>query len=211
MNIFPLYTDESNVIQVSLHAEAFYQQPSIQLAQSLLGCLLIKETAEGVASGYIVETEAYIGPGDQAAHSYQNRRTKRTEVMFHDAGFCYTYSMHTHCLVNIVSGESGKPEAVLIRALQPFNGIDLMKKRRKTEVIKNLTNGPGKLTKAIGINMNDYGRTFLSPPLMIGEGFKPKQISSGKRIGIENSGEAKNYPWRFWITNNPFVSRYPKN
>lgn len=207
LNIFPLYTDENNLIQVPLHSESFYHQPTIQLAQSLLGCLLIKETDEGAASGYIVETEAYMGPEDQAAHSYQNRRTKRTEIMFKDAGLCYTYTMHTHCLVNVVSGNIDKPEAVLIRALQPFNGIQLMMKRRKSEIINNLTNGPGKLTKALGITMDDYGRTFRSPPLMIGEGFTPKQIHNGKRIGINNSGEAKNYPWRFWISDNEFVSR----
>ncbi|MDE1377024.1 DNA-3-methyladenine glycosylase, partial [Bacillus licheniformis] len=73
----------------------FYSKPTIELAQSLLGCLLVKETEEGTASGYIVETEAYRGPGDRAAHSYGNRRTKRTEIMFHEAGLVYTYTMHT--------------------------------------------------------------------------------------------------------------------
>ncbi|NMH67616.1 DNA-3-methyladenine glycosylase [Bacillus sp. RO3] len=186
---------------------SFFQQPTLDLAKSLLGCVLTKETVEGTASGYIVETEAYLGPGDRAAHSYGNRRTKRTEVMFHDAGRIYTYVMHTHCLVNVVSGEREKPEAVLIRAVEPLDGLKLMERRRPGHVKKNWTNGPGKLTKALGITMEDYGGTFLTPPLMISQGYKPSHILKGKRIGIDNTGEAKDYPWRFWVKDNPYVSR----
>ena len=148
----------------------FFQQPTLELAQSLLGCLLVKETAEGIASGYIVETEAYIGPEDRAAHSYGNRRTKRTEIMFGEAGSIYTYTMHTHTLVNVVSGPLEKPEAVLIRAVQPYNGLELMHKRRGMDNLRNLTNGPGKLTKALGITMSDYGHSFSEPPLYIASG-----------------------------------------
>ncbi|MGC4378677.1 DNA-3-methyladenine glycosylase [Fictibacillus sp. Mic-4] len=187
--------------------EKFFQQPTIELAMALLGCLLIKETEEGIASGFIVETEAYIGPGDRAAHSFGNRRTKRTEVMFHEAGHVYTYTMHTHCLVNVVSGGIDEPEAVLIRALEPYCGVDLMYKRRGAKNERELSNGPGKLTKALGIGMEDYGRMFTNPPLYLAEGYRPAEISRGPRIGIENSGEAKDYPWRFWITGNRFVSK----
>lgn len=109
---------------------AFFQQPTLNLAPALLGKLLVKETEFGTASGWIVETEAYIGPEDRAAHSYGNRRTKRTEVMFGPPGYAYTYVMHTHCLMNVVSGEIGHPEAVLIRALEPCSGFDLMYQRR---------------------------------------------------------------------------------
>ncbi|MFJ8257518.1 DNA-3-methyladenine glycosylase [Peribacillus asahii] len=188
----------------------FFQQPTLKLAQSLLGCVLVKETAEGIASGYIVETEAYMGPEDRAAHSYNNRRTKRTEVMFGEAGFVYTYKMHTHTLVNVVSGPLEKPEAILIRAVEPYIGIDLMQKRRGTDNLKNLTSGPGKLTKALGITMDDYGHSFSKPPLFIVQGKVPNKISVGPRIGIDNTGEAKEYPWRFWVTGNPFVSRHQK-
>ncbi|HWO98233.1 MAG TPA: DNA-3-methyladenine glycosylase [Bacillus sp. (in: firmicutes)] len=186
----------------------FFHQPTLELAKSLLGCLLIKETKEGITSGFIVETEAYIGPGDRAAHSYGNRRTKRTEVMFGEAGYTYTYVMHTHCLVNVVSGEMEKPEAVLIRALEPFSGQALMAQRRnRISDKRNWTNGPGKLTKAMGITMEDYGRPLFIPPLFLAKGVEPENISEGKRIGIDNSGEAKDYPWRFWITGNEFVSK----
>jgi DNA-3-methyladenine glycosylase len=189
----------------------FYEQPTLELAKALLGCLLVKETSQGIAAGYIVETEAYIGPDDRAAHSYNNKRTARTEVMFHRSGLAYTYLMHTHCLFNVVSGGEEKPEAVLVRALEPQDGIDLMKTRRGIVELKNQTNGPGKLTKALGINMEDYGRSLTLPPLYIAKGYNPESISVGKRIGIENTGEAKDYPWRYWVTDNQFVSRHQKS
>ncbi len=188
----------------------FFQTPTLELAKNLLGCLLVKETAEGIASGYIVETEAYLGPEDRAAHSYGNRRTKRTEIMFGEAGSIYTYMMHTHTLVNVVSGPLEKPEAILIRAVQPYNGLHLMQTRRGMDNLRNLTNGPGKLTKALGITMNDYGHSFFTPPLYITLGIVPDDISIGPRIGINNTGEAKDYPYRFWMTGNPFVSRHRK-
>jgi DNA-3-methyladenine glycosylase len=188
--------------------KSFYEKSTLDLAKDLLGKYLVKETEEGIASGRIVETEAYIGPGDRASHSFGNRRTKRTEVMFWEPGFVYTYSMHTHCLVNVVSGQVDEPEAILIRAVEPYAGIELMYKRRgKDKTEKELTNGPGKLTKALGIEMGDYGRTFLEPPIYIADGPKPHAIATGPRIGIDNSGEAKDYPWRFWITDNSFRSR----
>lgn len=197
----------AKIIPVS---SSFFQKPTLDLAQSLLGCLLVKETPEGTAGGYIVETEAYMGPIDRAAHSYQNRRTKRTEIMFAAAGHVYTYQMHTHCLINVVSSEIDKPEAILIRALEPVIGIELMSARRGMTDQRNFTNGPGKLTKALAITMEDYGRVFWEPPLYIGKGIVPDSISQGKRIGIENTGEAKDYPWRFWISRNRFVSRHQK-
>ncbi|WP_090824768.1 DNA-3-methyladenine glycosylase [Paenibacillus sp. yr247] len=189
-------------------AVSFFEQPTLVLARSLLGMLLVKVTEVGVTSGWIVETEAYIGPGDRAAHSFGNRRTPRTEVMFGPPGFAYTYVMHTHCLVNVVSGEPGHPEAVLIRAVEPCTGIDQMYERRgKDKKLKKLTNGPGKLTKALGIDREDYGRPFFERPLYISEGKQVENIAAGPRIGIENSGEAKDYPWRFWVKDNPYVSK----
>jgi DNA-3-methyladenine glycosylase len=191
-------------------AQDFFLLPTLDLASALLGCMLVKETPEGLAAGVIVETEAYIGPMDQAAHSYNNRRTKRTEIMFHESGLAYTYVMHTHCLFNVVSGGEGSPEAVLVRAVEPSEGLELMMNRRGIPESVSLTNGPGKLTKALGINMSDYGHPLTSNPLYIAPGITPEKISIGKRIGIENSGEARDYPWRFWITGNPYVSRHQK-
>lgn len=188
----------------------FYQQPTLELARALLGCLLIKETPEGTASGIIVETEAYLGPDDRAAHSFGGRRTKRTEIMYGEPGITYTYSMHTHCLFDVVSGEVGQPNAVLIRAVEPFFGHELMAERRpKAKKEIQWTNGPGKLTKALGINMADYGHPLDQSPLWIAEGQKidPELIATGPRIGIHNTGEAVHYPWRFWVVGNRYVSR----
>ncbi|TKD72294.1 DNA-3-methyladenine glycosylase [Pseudalkalibacillus hwajinpoensis] len=185
----------------------FYQQPTLDLAKALLGCELVKETEEGLASGYIVETEAYLGAEDRAAHSFNNKRTKRTEIMFGPAGNAYTYVMHTHCLFNVVSGDIGNPEAVLIRAVEPVGGLDLMEKRRAGRKQKEWTNGPGKLSKALGIDPSDYGHALMRAPLYIQSGYHPEQISEGKRIGIDNSGEARDYLYRFWVTGNKYVSR----
>ncbi|MHA6253450.1 DNA-3-methyladenine glycosylase [Oceanobacillus sp. CAU 1775] len=187
----------------------FYSQPTLELAKSLLGCLLVKETPEGKASGVIVETEAYMGIQDRAAHSFDGRRTKRTEIMFGKPGITYTYTMHTHCLFNVVSGEIDQPEAVLVRAVEPFFGQELMAERRpkaKREI--DWTNGPGKLTKALGITMLDYGHPLGESPLWIEKGIdiQPEQIATGPRIGIQNTGEAVHYPWRYWIAGNKYVS-----
>lgn len=199
---------EMNVLSSQPVAAAFFRQPTLLLARSLLGKLLVKETELGISAGWIVETEVYIGPGDRAAHSFGNRRTPRTEVMFGPPGYVYTYVMHTHCLVNIVSGEPGHPEAVLIRAVEPCLGIDHMYDRRgHDKKLKELTNGPGKLTKALGIVKEDYGRPFFERPLYIAEGKPVESIAAGPRIGIDNSGEAREYPWRFWVEVNPFVSK----
>ncbi|KIL37105.1 3-methyladenine DNA glycosylase [Cohnella kolymensis] len=187
---------------------SFFQQSALDLAPALLGMLLVKETESGTAAGWIVETEAYVGPEDRAAHSFGNRRTPRTEVMFGPPGYAYVYVMHTHTLINVVSGKAGEPEAVLIRAVQPVTGIELMYERRgyvKKE--QDLTNGPGKLARSLGITKEDYGRPLFERPLFIAEGREVNAIMTGPRIGIDNSGEARDYPWRYWELGNPFVSK----
>lgn len=187
--------------------EAFYQSPTLQLAEELLGCVLVKQTEEGTSSGFIVETEAYLGSADRAAHGFGNRRTKRTEILYAEAGVTYTHLIHNHCLINVVSAEKEVPESVLIRAVEPYTGVDQMLVRRPVKKFQNLTSGPGKLTQALDINMGDYGRSLMEPPLFIAEGKKPEKISSGPRIGIDNSGEARDYPYRFWVAGNKFVSK----
>ncbi len=186
----------------------FYTLPTLELAQALLGKLLVHETEQGIVSGYIVETEAYMGPLDQAAHSFGGRKTKRTEVMFREPGHIYTYQMHTHTLINVVAEEVGAPHAILIRAVEPVEGQDLMRRNRNNLPKKQWTNGPGKLTKALGITMEHYGTLWYEPPLYLAEGREVSSISSGPRIGIDNSGEAVHYPYRFWETENPYVSKY---
>ncbi|MFG6493743.1 DNA-3-methyladenine glycosylase [Fictibacillus sp. UD] len=185
--------------------------PTLDLAKKLLGMELIYESKDGLVSGYIVETEAYLGPEDRAAHSYGNRRTPRTEVMFHEAGTIYTYFIYgMHVCFNIVSGPFNKPEAVLIRALQPVKGMEKMRERRSK--IKNdfqLTNGPGKLSKSMNFTLSDNGKKINESNIRIEEGFEveERQIAAGPRIGIQYAEEAVHYPYRFWIKNNPYVSR----
>lgn len=187
---------------------SFFDRSALELAPVLIGKLLVKETEAGTASGWIVETEAYRGPDDRAAHSYGNRRTARTEVMFGPPGYAYVYVMHTHTLLNVVCGEEGAPEAVLIRAVHPCSGIGMMHGRRgPVKKERDLTNGPGKLSKSLGIAIGDYGRPLFECPLYIAEGRAAGTVVSGPRIGIERSGEAKHYPWRFWESGNPYVSR----
>jgi DNA-3-methyladenine glycosylase len=188
--------------------KSFFVEPTLELAKKLLGCLLVNIDNEEITAGYIVETEAYLGPRDEAAHSYKNRRTKRTEILFGEAGYCYAHAIHTHTLINVTSGEINQPEGVLIRALEPYTGIELMKSRRGIDNINQLTNGPGKLTKALNITMDAYGLPFFKKPLFISEtGYKPEKVLTGGRIGISKAQER---PWRFWIADNTFISTKQK-
>lgn len=185
--------------------------PTLELANRLLGMELIHKNNQGLTSGLIVETEAYLGPEDRAAHSFGNRRTPRTEVMFHEAGTIYTYFIYgMHVCFNIVSGPVDKPEAILIRAIQPIKGIEIMKERRgniKKEV--QLTNGPGKLSKSMGFSLEHSGQKMNMCGISIKEKLKIQshEIESGPRIGIQYAEEAVFFPYRFWIKNNPYVSR----
>ncbi len=189
--------------------KSFFNAPVLELAKKLLGHYIVHEQAEGPLVARIVETEAYRGPEDRAAHSFGNRRTKRTDVMFEEAGLVYTYRMHTHTLINVVSGQIGTPHAILIRAVEPIEGLDQMKENRGVHLkMTDWTNGPGKLTKALGITMDYYGHHWTDKPLFIAEGHGVKEIVAGPRVGIGNSGEAVHYPWRFFEKDNPFVSKY---
>lgn len=191
---------------------AFFEAPVLELARSLVGQYIVHERADGLLAVRIVETEAYHGPEDRAAHSYNNRRTKRTEIMFGEPGSVYTYQMHTHVLMNVVGAEPGTPHAVLLRAGEPVEGLQLMYENRGNHIkkITDLTNGPGKLAKALGVTMAYYGHHWAQKPLYIAQGLAHNEIETGPRVGIGNSGEAVHYPWRFYEKDNPFVSKYRK-
>lgn len=181
--------------------------PTKEVAQRLLGCLLVKETQAGITSGWIVETEAYLGEPDQAAHTYGLRKTPRLKAMYQPAGTIYIYHMHTHTMMNIVAQEQGNPQGVLIRAIEPLEGIELMEERRKVSGI-NLTNGPGKMTKAMGITKEDYGTKISEPPLCLSTDQRrtPKEILATPRVGIPNKGEWTHAPLRYTVKGNPYVS-----
>ncbi len=191
--------------------EAFYQQNTITVARRLLGKILIHESKEGATAGRIVETEAYRGPEDQAAHSSGGRRTARNEIMYGQKGYAYVYFIYgLYYCFNITAGNiPGKPEAVLIRSLEPVTGEELMVKRRGPKINStNLTNGPSKLCIAMAISKAQHEKSLTAPPMYLEDApLIPKDnIIETTRIGVDYSGDWKNKPWRFYIRDNKFIS-----
>ena len=190
---------------------SFFRQDTVELARKLLGCLLIHRTPDGAAGGMIVEAEAYVGAIDKACHAYRNR-SGRTEIMYHDGGYAYVYliyGMH-HCF-NAVTGPEGEGNAVLIRALEPVIGLDLMQQRRNTKNVRHLCSGPGKVCQALGITKNEYGLDLCaadSPLRLIRYRYIPDaQIVATPRINVAYAEEAAAWPWRFYVKDNLYVSK----
>jgi DNA-3-methyladenine glycosylase len=191
--------------------KSFYQQDIITVASELLGKILVHESKEGKTAGKIVETEAYLGPEDRAAHSSEGRRTARNEVMYGQKGHAYVYFIYgLYYCFNVTAGNvPGKPEAVLIRALEPVAGEEIMAKRRGRQVkASNLTNGPSKLCMAMDISKTQNRTDLTAPPLFIEDAsvVPENNIVDTTRIGVDYSGEWKNKRWRFYIRKNKFVS-----
>ncbi len=187
----------------------FYMQNGLDTARNLLGKYLIRVDNDNVMGGIIVETEAYIGPYDDAAHSYNYIRTKRVEAMYEEGGIAYIYQIYgMHFCLNVVCSSKNNPQAVLIRAIEPKIGLEHMKKNRSVD-INNLTNGPGKLSKALNIDLALNRKSFLSNELYIAktDNNSKFEIASSKRINIEYAKRYKDKPWRFYIKNNPYVSQ----
>lgn len=189
----------------------FYSRANVvTVARDLLGKLLVVPTGSKRISGRIVEVEAYRGPQDRAAHSYGGRRTKRTETMYGIGGIAYVFFVYgMYYQFNVVTGAAETPHAVLIRAVEPVEGIELMRKRRQAQPDHNLTNGPGKLCIALEIDRRLDAADLLGDKVWIEEREKlPRsQIAAGPRIGIDYAEEWKDKPWRFWVKGNPFVSK----
>ena len=191
----------------------FYTRANVlTVARQLLGQLLVAPAPDGArVSGIIVETEAYRGPQDRASHAHGGRRTTRTDTMYQMGGTAYVYFVYgMYHQFNVVTNVTGIPHAVLIRALEPVDGTTLMRKRRHARSDHNLTNGPGKLCIALGIDRALDRADLLGNRVWIEKGERripPSAIASGPRIGIDYAGAWAAMPWRFWIGNNPFVSR----
>lgn len=194
-----------------LSREFYTRSNVVTVARELLGKLLVVPAPNGKrVSGTIVEVEAYRGPQDRAAHSYGGRRTKRTETMYGIGGTAYVFFVYgMYYQFNVVTNTPDTPQAVLIRAVAPVEGIELMRKRRHGQSDHNLTNGPGKLCIAMGIDRKLDAADLLGDCVWLEQGktFPRSQIASGPRIGIDYAEEWKDKPWRFWIRDNPFVSR----
>ncbi len=188
---------------------SFYSRDAETVAKELLGQIFITRLPQGETRGLIVETEAYLGREDKAAHSFGGKKTQRNEVLYGPAGHAYIYLIYgLYHLFNIVVGEPGDPQAVLIRALEPLAGFEIMAKRRKTEQKKLLTSGPGRLSEAMGITRQLNGENLLGEPLFIAKGTdEPREIIAKPRIGIDYAQEWVDKPLRFYLANNSFISK----
>jgi DNA-3-methyladenine glycosylase len=183
----------------------FYLRTDVlQVARDLLGKVLVTEFDGQRTSGRISEVEAYRAPDDRACHAWNNRRTPRTRVMFEAGGRAYIYLCYgIHHLFNVVTGPEGAAHAVLVRALQPLEGVDIMLERRKAaRLTPNLTSGPGSLAQALGLTTRWTGQSLITPdsPIWLedwGETVPPDKITATKRIGVDYAGECADWEWRF--------------
>jgi DNA-3-methyladenine glycosylase len=191
---------------------SFYlRENTVRVARDLLGKLLVVPDDEGNrTSGMIVETEAYLGHIDRAAHSYGGRRTARNEATYNLGGHAYVFFVYgMYFQLNVVCGEVDSPHVVLVRAVEPVEGVKVMRVRRGEMKDRNLTSGPGKVCIAFGIDRDYNGEDLLGGRIWLEEyrSFTADDIGVGKRIGIDYAGEDANKPWRFWVKGNEFVSR----
>ncbi len=193
--------------------ESFYQSADVvDIARQLLGKYLFTCLDGIVTGGYIVETEAYNGVIDKASHAFGNRVTPRTQTMYAQGGIAYVYLCYgIHEMLNVVTSVEGQPHAVLIRALQPTEGIDMMLYRRHMPLIKpNLTRGPGSVGSALGISRKLNGMSLQSDTLWIedrGLIFKEEEVIAAPRIGVAYAGADALLPYRFYLNGNPYISK----
>ena len=196
---------------LKLNNQFYLQEDVLQVAKDLLGKVLVTKTDGEITSGRIVETEAYAGIIDKASHAWNGRRTNRTEIMYAKGGTAYVYLCYgIHHLFNVVTNKIDIPHAILIRAVEPIKGIDIMLKRtKKSKADFSLTRGPGNVSKALGIFTKHSGTSLLSDEIFIvDDGYKlnKKQLLSTPRIGVDYAAEDALLPYRFIIKDNPYVS-----
>lgn len=191
---------------------SFYERENVvKIARELIGKYLLTDIHDIITGGIIVETEAYSWK-ERGCHAYGGKMTARNKVMFETGGCAYVYLCYgIHNLFNVVTNKSGIADAVLIRAIEPIEGIDTMKQRRgKIHNPLHLTSGPGKLTKALGIDRTFNGKFMINSDVWIedrGEKLSTKQIEASARIGIDYAGKDAKLPWRFTRKGNPWVSK----
>lgn len=191
---------------------SFYERADVvKIARELLGKIMVTNFNGQFTAGRIVETEAYNGAVDKASHAFGGRRTARTEVMFGTPGNAYVYLCYgIHHLFNVVTNKEGIPHAVLVRALEPLHGIDIMLERTRKQILDNtLTRGPGNVSKALGIFTSHTGLDLLTSDLrIVQDQFKVKKSAIGitTRIGVDYAGPDALLPYRFIVKDNPYVS-----
>jgi DNA-3-methyladenine glycosylase len=193
-------------------SHSFYLSPDVvAVSKNLLGKYLFTCIDGLITGGYIVETEAYNGIIDKASHAFGNRKTPRTQTMFEQGGIAYIYLCYgIHEMLNIVTSVEGQPHAILIRAIEPTTGIDIMQARRNMEMVKpTITSGPGSVAKALGISRKINGISLQSDTLWVedrGLTFKDEQIAAVPRIGVAYAGQDALLPYRFYVKGNIYVS-----
>lgn len=191
---------------------SYYQQSDVvSLAKDLIGKKICSTSEDILTSGIITETEAYSGHNDKACHAHLNKKTQRTEIMFAEGGHAYVYLCYgIHNLFNIVTNQSGNADAILVRAIEPLEGISTMLERRKhAKVTKTLTAGPGNFSKAMGLDRSHYGQDLVGDRVWIEEYQNPteREITASTRIGVDYAGEDALLPWRFYLNTSRFVSK----
>ena len=184
----------------------------VAISKSLIGKYLFTCIDGVITGGFIVETEAYNGIVDRASHAFGNRLTPRTQIMYQEGGIAYIYLCYgIHEMLNVVTSVGGQPHAILIRAIEPTVGIDIMQARRNMEKVKpNITSGPGSVAKALGIDRKLNGISLQSDTLWIedkGLTFKDDQIAAVPRVGVAYAGEDALLPYRFYVKSNIYVSK----
>ena len=193
--------------------ESYYlNQDVLHLSKDLLGKYLFTCVDGITTGGYIVETEAYNGIIDKASHSYGNKITPRTKTMFMQGGISYVYLCYgIHEMFNVVTSVEGQPHAILIRAIHPTEGLEVMLYRRKMLNLKpNITMGPGSVAKALGISRTINAVSLQSDVLWIedrGLSFPDKAIAAVPRVGVDYAGNDALLPYRFYVKGNPYVSK----
>lgn len=196
-----------------LGRDFYTRRDTLRVARELLGKRLVVPAPAGErVSARIVEVEAYLGPEDRAAHSYGGRRTPRTETMYAIGGTVYVFFVYgMHHQFNVVAGPRDVPHAVLVRAVEPVEGVEWMQGRRPARKLSELTSGPGKLCQALGIDRSFDGEDLTRSRRVwledAGEAVEPDRVAAGARIGIAYAGADAHKPWRFWLKDNVYVSR----
>lgn len=192
-----------------LSRDFYLREDTLAVARDLIGKLIVVPDGRRRISAMIVETEAYLGEIDKAAHSFGGRRTQRTEAMYAAGGTVYVFFVYgMYYQLNVVTGPADHPHAILIRAAEPINGIEIIRERRGKMPDRNLTSGPGKLCIALGIDKTFNGENFRGKRIWL-ENFREfpdTEIIAGPRIGIDYAEEFAEMPWRFRLKNNQFVS-----
>jgi len=187
----------------------FYSRPALEVASDLLGKVLVRRIGRKKLAGTIVETEAYVGPHDLACHASKGH-TPRTSIMFGPPGYAYVYMIYGfYFCLNVVTERPGYPAAVLIRAVEPLENVDLMRVlRNNPERETNIASGPGKLCMAMSIDKQLNGADLLGATIWIEDrNLDPGPIRTSPRVGVDYAGEYKDKPWRFFVDGNAHVSR----